>query len=271
MTWIGYTYSQFLLSQKVFWRDLGFALTGALLPLGLGIAYPLSQHGKHEVAGVDAGVFLLPGFMAFVLFWIIYNVINSAASRREALIYKRLRGTPLPDTSILTGEAISGSVTSLIQVLVLLAVGMVAMNAPAPRNIPLFVIGVVLGALMFAVLAIGVSGALPSAELSTWIVTPIIFLMMMGSGVFLPISSLPSFLRLPAQYLPSTPVVDIIKTAYLGRDFASHPASSAAPRMVDFVGSFHVSSAALGLICAWTGIGFALGQKYFRWDPRRSG
>lgn len=270
MSWFRYTWSQFLLSQRVLWRELGFALTGALLPLGLGIAYPVSQHGKGMIAGLDAGVYLLPGFMAFLLFWIIYNVINSAASRREALIYKRLRGTPLPDSAILTGEALSGSVTSLAQVVVLLVVGMVALDAPAPRNVPLFVLGVVLGALMFAILAIGVSGVLPSAEVSTWIVTPFIFLMMFGSGLFTPLSDLPAWVRGPAQYLPSSPVVGILKTAYLGRDFASDPTSAQVPVPVDFLQSFHVSAPALGLLCAWTGIGFALGKRFFRWDPRRA-
>ncbi|MFD0344889.1 hypothetical protein ACFQ0M_00070 [Kitasatospora aburaviensis] len=96
MNWLRLTSSQFLLSQRVYWRDLGFALTGALLPLGLSLAYSISRHGKGEIAGYDAGVYLLPGFTGFVLLWIVYNVINSAASRRDKLIYKRLRGQHCP-------------------------------------------------------------------------------------------------------------------------------------------------------------------------------
>lgn len=271
MIWFRHTYSQFLLSQKVYWREIGFALTGALLPLGLGLAYPISQHGKSQIMGFDAGVFLLPGFMGFVLFWIIYNVVNSVASRRDALIYKRLRGTPLSDTAILTGEAVSGSVNSVLQVVIMIAVGVIALDAPAPSNIPLLVVGVLLGALAFGMLAIGASGMLPSAEVSTWLVTPIIFVLMLGSGVFMPISDLPSWLQTPVQYLPSSAVVEIIRTAYLGFDFASDPASAGVPPMVGFLGSLHACAMPLGVLCMWTGVGLGLAQKFFRWDPRRSG
>jgi ABC-2 type transport system permease protein len=271
MSWFRYTYSQFLLSQRVFWRDLGFALTGALLPLGFSIAYVASQHGKGSVGGFDTAVWLLPGFMAFVLFWIVYNVINSAATRRDALIYKRLRGTPLPDSAILTGEAVSGSVTSLLQVVVLLVVGLAAFGAPVPRNVPLLVIGIITGAVTFAVLAMAVSGILPSAEFSTWIVTLILWAMMLGSGVLIPIAMLPHWLQTPVQFLPWTPVVEIVKTAYLGRDFVTAGGGSGVPPAVGLLGAFHVSAPALGVLCAWLGIGASLGKRYFRWDPRRVG
>ncbi|KOU02367.1 hypothetical protein ADK86_10920 [Streptomyces sp. NRRL F-5755] len=271
MNWLRFTFSQFLLSQRVYWRDLGFALTGALLPLGLGLAFPISQHGKGDIAGFDAGVYLLPGFLGFVLLWIVYNVINSAAGRRDRLVYKRLRGTPLPDTAILTGEAASGSVTSVLQVIVLLVVGVIAIDAPAPSNPLLLVLGVLLGALTFSLLAIGLSGLLPSGEVSTWIVTPVILLMMMTSGVAMPVSELPSWAQHVAPYLPSSPVVEIVRTAWLGHDFASDPTTAGITAQVGFAESFHACAQPVGILCAWAGLSFSMGKRFFRWDPRRSG
>ncbi|GII86890.1 hypothetical protein Ssi03_48800 [Sphaerisporangium siamense] len=268
MTWLRHFHAQFLLSQRVYWRDIGFALTAVLVPLGLALAYPISQHRKGTLFGFDAGVFLLPGFIAFTLFWIVYNVINSAAARRDGLIYKRLRGTPLSDMAILTGEAVSGTVVSVIQIAVLVTVGLVVLDSPVPSNVPLLILAVLLGAMMFAVIAIGFSGLLPSAEASTWIVTPVIALMAAGSGVFAPLSSLPDFLQTPAQFLPSTAVAAIVRTAYLGLDFASDPAGTAIPQQVDFLGSLHACAEPLGVMCAWIGIGFGMAQQFFRWDPR---
>jgi ABC-2 type transport system permease protein len=265
-----YTWSQFLLSQKVHWRDLGFALTGVLIPLGLGIGLPASQHGKGEVAGVDGGVYLLPGMMGFVLVWIVYNVVNSATSRRGKLIYKRLRGTPLPDTAIMTGEALSGSVTSIAQAVVLLVFGLTYLGAPAPANPLLLLVGVVLGAFTFALLAIGVSGLLPTSEVSTWIVTPFLFLMMFASGIVFPLSEMPHFLQVPVQYLPSSSVVEILRTAYLGRDFATNPATAQLPHQVGFLESFRACVMPLGLLCAWIGVSLGLGKRFFKWDPKRS-
>ncbi|MER5201873.1 ABC transporter permease [Streptomyces sp. NPDC002825] len=271
MSWLRYTYSQFLLSQRVYWRDLGFALTGALLPLGLSLAYAISRHGEGRIAGYDTGVYLLPGFVAFVLLWIVYNVINSAASRRDRLVYKRLRGTPLPDTAILTGEAASGSVTSLIQVGILVTVGLTVIEAPFPGNPLLLLVGIVLGAVAFSLLAIGLSGLLPSGEVSTWLVTPVILVLMMTSGIAMPVTELPGWAQHVAPYLPSSPVVEIVRTAWLGRDFASDPTAAGVPATVGFVESFRACAQPVGILCAWAGLSFSMGKRFFRWDPRRSG
>lgn len=271
LSWPRSTWSQFLLSQQVYWRDLGFSLTGLLIPLGLGFGLPLSQHGKGTISGFDSGVYLLPGMLGFVLIWIVYNVVNSVTSRRGKLIYKRLRGTPLPDTAIMVGEAASGSITSVAQIVLLGVAGVVWLGAPAPANPLLLLVGVLLGAATFALLAIGVSGLLPTSEVSTWLVTPFLFVMMFGSGIMLPVAELPHVLQVPVQYLPSSPVVEILRTAYLGRDFAADPAGTATPAVVGFAGGFRACAMPLGLLCAWIGVSFALGKRYFRWDPKRPG
>lgn len=268
--WVRYTYSQVLLSQRVYWHDIAFALTGALVPFGLSLAYVVSQRGSGTTAGFDNAAFLLPGFMGFVLFYVIVNVINSTASRRDALIYKRLRGTALPDTAILGGEAISGSLPSVAQALVLAAVGIAVLHAPFPDHPIVVLVALLLGALAFAVLAVGISGLLPSAEVSTWLVMPLIFLMMFSSGLFFPIAQLPAWLQEPVQFLPSSAVVGILRTGYLGLDLASNPASSLAPHAVDLLGTIHACAMPFGVLCAWIGIGIGMSQGLFRWDPRHA-
>ncbi|MEV6007877.1 ABC transporter permease [Streptomyces sp. NPDC051976] len=269
MTWMRFTFSQVLLSQRVYWRDLGFALTGAMMPLALSLAFVVSQRGNGMIEGFGAGVFLLPGFIGFVMVWVVYNIINSAAARRDRFVYKRLRGTPLPDSAILTGEAVSGSIPSLLQVVLLIVVGGGLVHSPAPRNIPLLLLGIVLGTLTFAMLAIAVSGLLPSGEVSTWIVTPVILLMMMTSGVAVPLSSLPDWSRHLTPYLPSSPVVEILRTAYLGRDFASHPMAAQGFPPVGLTGGFRACAEPIALLCVWIALAVFLGRRYFRWDPRR--
>ncbi|MER6951358.1 ABC transporter permease [Nonomuraea sp. NPDC000554] len=270
MNWFQYAYGQVLLSQKVFWKQLGFAIAGVVVPLGLGVALPMSMHGTKTIAGIDAGVFTLVGFIGFTLFWIVYNLINSSAARRDALIYKRLRVSPLPDSAIFAGEAVSGSLVSLVQVVILVAVAALAMDAGAPKNIPLFVLAVLLGSLMFAVLAIGLSGLLPNAELGTWIVTPFMALLMFGSGVATPLSSLPDFLQGPAQFLPLTPVVEMLRTAYFGLDFITDPASAAPPAEIGIFAAFRAATPSFGIMVLWAAFGLICAHRYFRWDPRHS-
>jgi ABC-2 type transport system permease protein len=268
MSWLTYVKAQFLLSQRVFWRQLGFALSGVLVPLGLGIALPLFLRGRQSTAGVDDGLFALTGFIGFTLLWIVYSLINSTTSRRDQLTYKRLRGTELPDSSIFVGEALSGSVVSLCQVVVLAVAGAVLFHTSGPRNVALFAVVTALSTLMFALLAIGLSGLLPSAEVSTWIATPFIVLMMFGSGVYLPITTLPPALRPVAEALPLTPVVRTVRTAYLGRDYVH---GGTQPRRLDWWQGFHECATSIGLICVWLVLGLWLAKRFFRWNPRRHG
>lgn len=269
MNWYRCTVAQFRLSQRVFWRRLGFALTGVIVPLGLGIGLPLDGRGKALVQGLKPAPYVLTGFIAFALFWIVYNLVNSTTSRRDALIYKRLRATALPETSIFAGEALSASVLSLVEVVVLVVFGIVVLHAGLPSNVPLLILTVLLGVAMFAILAVAASGVLPSAELSTWIVTPFMVAVLFGSGVTTPISSLPSVLQGPAKFLPLTPVVELVRTSYFGRDFV-HATAHHVAVPVGFLASFHASLGALDIMVAWTAIGVACALKWFRWDPRHT-
>jgi ABC-2 type transport system permease protein len=271
MTWIEFTIAQFRLSQKVFWKRIGFALTGAVLPLGLGIF--LSQEAKQQapIHGAPADLYIVTGVLGFALFFVVYNLVNAVTARRDALLYKRLRGTALPDSSIFVGEGLSASIVSCGVAVLLIGYAMAMLHSGAPRNIPLLVLGLILGAAMFAMLAIGASGMLPNAELSTWIVTPVMVVLMMCSGIFVPLSSLPGPLAQTAVYLPLSPVVSIIRTGFLGHDFASDPTVDHIAGPVGFGEAFHVCLGPIGIVLAWTALGLWFAKRRFRWDPKRTG
>lgn len=273
MTWFEYTGAQFLLSQTVYWKRLGVALSGTLVPLGMGMFIPAQAGGRALIAGAPAPTYLLTGFLAFALFFTVYNLINAVTSRRDALIYKRLRTTPLPDSAVFVGEGVSAAVPSCGVAAVLIVFGLAVLHTGAPANVPLLVVGLLLGSIMFAMLAIGVSGILPRAETSMWLVTPVMVFFMICSGIYFPLSGLPGPLGEVAAYLPMSPVVSIMRTAYLNRDYASHDAllSLVPPgARVGFLGAFRASLGAICIMLAWTAVGFALAKKLFRWDPKRS-
>lgn len=273
MNWIGYTMAQFRLSQRVYWNRIGIALSGTLVPLGLGMFIPLQLSYTGQIDGAPARLYALTGFLAFALFFTVYNLVNAVTSRRDALIYKRLRTTPLPDTSIFVGEGAAAALPSIAVAAVLVGFGIAILHSGAPNNIPLLILGLLLGSVMFTMLAIGISGILPRAETSMWIVTPVMVLFMLGSGIFAPLANLPGPLGEVSAYLPMSPLVSVLRTAYLGQDYASHNALLhvvAAGRHVGFLGAFRASLGALSIMVAWTAVSFALARKLFRWDPRRA-
>lgn len=274
MTWLDYTTAQFRLSQKVYWKRIGIALTATVVPLGLGMLISVQMSNKGSVNGAPGGIYTLTGFMAFALFFTVYNLVNAVTSRRDALVYKRLRASSLPDSSIFVGEGMTAAVPSCGVAVVLFVFGLVVLHAGAPANPLLLLVGVLLGAAMFAFIAIGLSGVLPSAESSMWIVTPIMVVFMMCSGIYGPLAQLPRPLAEVAAYLPMSPVVSVLRTAYLGQDFASHEALMNLGRSgahLSFLGEWRASAGGLSIMVAWTTVGFALAKKYFRWDPKRSG
>jgi ABC-2 type transport system permease protein len=271
MNWLDYLWAQIRLSQRVFWKRIGFALSGTVLPLGLGILVSLNARGYRPMDGTRPELFVLTGFIAFGAFFIVYTLINAVTARRDALIYKRLRGTPLPPSAIFAGEALSAATVSWAVTVALTVFGIAVLGSGAPRNVPLLVLGVLCGTVMFTLLAVGVSGILPSAETSIWIVTPVMVLFLMTSGVFLPLSTLPQALRVVGQYLPMAPLVEVVRTAYLGRDFATGSALAHAAPQVGTLAAFRACAAPLGILLAWAVLGLGLAQKFFRWDPARGG
>ncbi|SEO66263.1 ABC transporter permease [Amycolatopsis saalfeldensis] len=274
MTWLGYARAQFLLSQQVYWKRIGIALTGTLVPLVLGGFMPFQLRHGPAVDGAPAGMYALTGFLAFALFFTVYTLVNAVTSRRDALVYKRLRAASLPDSAIFAGEGAAASLPGLIVAVLLIVFGLVALDAGAPANPLLLVVGLVLGVAMFALLAVGISGILPSADTSMWIVTPVMVLFMFCSGIYAPLSSLPGPLADAAVYLPMAPVVSIVRTAYLGADFAGHNAImglSGAGAPLGFAGQVQACIGPLCVTVAWAVIGLSLARKFFRWDPKRSG
>jgi ABC-2 type transport system permease protein len=234
---------------------------------------PFSLSHGPAVSGAPAGLYALTGFLAFALFFTIYTLVNAVTSRRDALIYKRLRAASLPDSAIFAGEGAAAAIPSLVVAALLIAFGMIALNAGPPANPVLLLVGLLLGVGMFAMVAVGISGMLPSADTSMWIVTPVMVLFMFCSGIYSPLSTLPGPLADVAIYLPMAPVVGIVRTAYLGQDFASHNAimgMDGAGAHLDFLGQLQACLGPLCVTVAWAVIGLSFARKFFRWDPKRS-
>jgi ABC-2 type transport system permease protein len=82
----------------------------------------------------------------------------------------------------------------------------------------------------------------------------------------IPLDSLPGWLERIAALLPLSPLVEITRTAYLGRDF-THGGDHA---RLGFLGVWAACGPALVILLAWIAAGFLLARRFFRWEPRRS-
>lgn len=252
MSWIKLAFAAIRLSHLAYYKRFGFAITGSVLPFALGVIISVNARSWKPMEHVPADVYVLTGFMGYAVLFVVYNLVNSVTIRRDALIYRRLRSTALPDSAILVGEGLTMVAIAWVVVAAMAVFGGAALGAGFPHNIALLVFGVLAGSVMFAALAVGVAGVMPSAETSVWIVTPVLVVMMMTSGVFTPISGLPLIVRYIGEFLPLTPVVNLIRIGYVGTSPGSEPVL-----------------VSVACMAGWLVAGLVLAKTLFRWDPRR--
>ncbi|MDQ1124238.1 ABC transporter permease [Microbacterium trichothecenolyticum] len=257
--------AQIALSQLVYWKDIAFALVGAVMPLALGLLPAALADADARIGAVPARAWLLAGGLSVAVVFVVYNVINSAARRREQRIYKRLRCAPVPAHAVLLGEAISASIPAVVQVAVIVVAGRLWLGVDWPANGPLLLVVVGVGLISLTMLAFGVSGLLPSGEVATWIVTPVLAALLYFSGAF---GALPDNPVLTAvhPYIPSAEIVDTVRTAYLGHAVTGQTLG----HEVGLTGGFATTWHALVLLLVWAAGGLMLFNSFFRWDPRSS-
>ena len=254
------------LDLSLLWRNRT-ALFG-VLGLPLFFVAPLFPAGDGTMtSGIAAPLYTGTGDLAFfLLFGIFGNLTNVFTVRREDLTLKRLRGSALSDREIFGGSVLGATVIYLLQVCLVLTALVTSLNAGAPANLPLLLLGLALGIVAFALLAFALSGVTPNAELSQYTVLPILFLCSAASGFMVPLDSLPDWVERIAAVLPLSPLVEIARTAYLGRDF-THGGDHAE---LGFFGVWTACGPALVVLLAWIAAGLLLARRYFRWEPRRS-
>jgi ABC-2 type transport system permease protein len=266
--WPGYARGQFLLSWRVFWRNRRSTFIGFLLPVLLNLVVAAPLRGR-EIAGVGAAAYSTVGFIGFALVTSFINLLNGVVARRDDLVLKRLRGTEVPATAVFAGQFGAAGAVVLLQSVVLGGVSVIWFGAPAPADPLLFLVALTGGFLLFAVLAVALSGLTPGAEAAPMVATPVLLLCMFAGGVVAPVSSMPHWLQGPVHVVPLAPVVETLRTAWFGRAFGTESWTGPALAPVDLLHGWQHAAPALLVIAAWTAGAAVLGRRFFRWEPRR--
>ncbi|GAA2885377.1 ABC transporter permease [Streptosporangium fragile] len=234
-----------------------------LLPLLM--AWFLTESvGDVEIAGVDGRLFvltgmpgLIPGFAVFV------NLVNSFTARREELVLKRLRGGQPSAAAVLGGSALGALALYLGQV-ALVAVWAGRSGGLVPANVPLLLLAAVLGVVLFCLLAAAFSGITPNAELAQVTVLPVLLVMLLGAPIAFPADTLPGVLGTVSHLLPATPLVEIMRTAFLGGDHVSGDGAA-----LSMAGQWLTALPSFAVLLIWIAVAGVLARWLFRWEPRR--
>jgi ABC-2 type transport system permease protein len=214
--------------------------------------------------GIPFTQYFLPGMLAAgIVLSSFQSLAISIAMERDDGTLKRLRGTPMPPMSYFLGKIGLVLLTSLAQILLLLAFAAVVFDVSLPTDAArwatfgwIFVLGTAAG----TVLGIGFSSVPRSGRSATAVVSPVVIVLQFISGVFFVFNDLPTWMQRGAEVFPLKWMAQGMRSVFLDPQFESTEVS----------GSWqHAETAAVLLV--WLVVGLALCVRTFRWSRRDAG
>ncbi len=182
-----------------------------------GIEMPVSVQTQ-AVYGQNAEFmdFFVPGIMAFVVYILttLLTLITFVGERTSGTL-DRLSATPLHESEIVAGYAITFSIVGTLQAALLLSVGMLVFDVSVEGNVLLAFIVVALLAVVCQALGILLSSVTHREAQAVQLIPFIIIPGFLLSGVFWPIEAIPVWLR-PLSYLvPPSYAIDACRSVML--------------------------------------------------------
>jgi ABC-2 type transport system permease protein len=245
---------EFRVEQLLFWRNREAAFFTFLLPviffLIFGAVYG-NDFIKRE--GVKASYFLEAGMIGYGVAATCFAGLGiSMVVRRESGVLKRIRATPLPPATYILGVLGSTFVVFLIEAALIIAMGRVLFSVPLPSELLSLLFVLVLGALAFAAMGLGITGFVRSAEGSSAVINAVYLPVAIVSGTFFTPEDYPGFLKGIATVLPLTHYTKLTRDVMLRNEPIWHDLGS------------------IAVILAWGALGAIVALRRFRWQPREA-
>ncbi len=211
--------------------------------------------------GVTMAEYYLPGLVAAgLLLGGVQNLAVDIVREKSEGWLRRLGGTPLSPVSYFIGKAGMVFVTSIAQLVLLLAFAAVALGVDLPTDPELwlrFSWIFVLGIITMTLLGIALSAVPRSSRSATAVVLPIVLILQFVSGVYLQFSMLPEWLQNVAGIFPLKWLAQGMRSVFLPEQFAGAEQS----------GAWDLGLVALNL-GIWLVVGLVVSLVTFRWQKR---
>lgn len=216
-----------------------------------------------QATGVSAARFFLPGMIAAgVVLTSFQTMALGVATERDDGTLKRLRCTPMPPLAYFLGKVGLVGVTSLAQLVLLLAVARLAFGVDLPTDAGrwltfAWVFG--LGTAGGTVLGIAYSSLASSARSASALVIAPALVLQFVSGVYFVFSDLPGWVQQLASVFPLKWIAQGMRGVFLPDSW----------RVQEMAGSWEPGRTSL-VLAAWLAIGLVLCVRTFRWTRHGS-
>lgn len=194
----------------------------------------------------DSLDFLVPGALALaVIATSLVNLGIATAYERNYGVLKRLGGSPLTRSGLMTAKFATVLVIELLQVMLLGAIAVwLGWRIGPDASVVGFVAALLLGTLAFAGLGLLMAGTL-RAEATLALTNAAFIACLLLGGIVMPVDHLPGPLATVAGMLPAAALSDAFRFA---------------------LGSGDGSGLPLAILAAWAAGAIALTARTFRWD-----
>ncbi|MBJ7610605.1 MAG: ABC transporter permease [Candidatus Dormibacteraeota bacterium] len=221
----------------------GFTANGARSAVVLA---PPATSAVNKITAID---YFLPAMIAYIILQSGINYVAiGLADLRARKVLRRFRATPLRPVQILGAQIAGGALTVVLQLLVLIVAGLLLFQAKVYGSWLVALVPMVLGIGAFVGIGFLLTSAARTSESARGLSTFVAFPMMFLSGIFFPITTLPSWLQTVVHVLPLTWLTDAMHRV-----------------MNDGVGLADIALDCL-VLAAWAVVTFAIATWRFRWD-----
>ena len=174
------------------------------------------NHVKVSGGRISASVLYVPGIMTLgIIAASFVNLVISVTAQRETGVLKRRRATPVPAAAIIAGRALTAVVAALGVTVALLAIGWAAYGASIPaRTAPALAVTVVVGTVAFCCLGYALTSVIRNEDAAQPVTQALMLPLYFISGVFVAVSSLPSWLVDVADVFPVRHLAAALLVAY---------------------------------------------------------
>jgi ABC-2 type transport system permease protein len=236
--------------QLLFWRNREAAFFTFFLPIIFFLVFG-SIYGSDTISGIKGAAFLEAGMIGYgVASTAFAGLAITMVIRRESGVLKRIRATPLPPATYLVAVLVSTFVSFLIESVLIIAIGRILFGVHLPDRPLSLLVALAIGAVSFAAMGLGLTGAVRSAEGSSAVVNFVYLPMAIISGTFFSPNKYPGFLKAIADVLPLTYFTKLTRDLMVRHH---HLWADPGP---------------IAVVLVWGVIGLAAAVRGFRWQPR---
>jgi ABC-2 type transport system permease protein len=195
--------------------------------------------------------YLIPGILAMSIMQLgLFATAQPLIALRTQGVLKRLGATPLPRSTLLVAYVALRLTIALLQLGIIVGVGMLVFGVAMVGNWFALLGWMLLGSLMFIAIGFFIASIAKTEESGNAITNLVNFPMLFLTGIFFPVTGLPTLIQPIIKALPLTYTVDALKQTMIGAPPINAP-------IVNF-----------GVQAVWLLAMTGLAIRYFKWDSR---